>query len=170
VLRLYVRNCGDFIAVKCEWRQIPKLQDARGWRRYECKHCGRLTPYTPHKTEQIDLQRECEGRPAVPGESPGGQLHDLIHQLGIEREEGCGCAAMIRQMNRWGCAGCEEHFDEIVAHLRKAYKEQSWSAVTAASMAAFSTGIAWKLYPFNQIESLVRLAIARARENANIPT
>lgn len=87
----------------------------------------------------------------------------MLHSFGIKPTSCAGeCEAMRRQMDAWG-EQCDQHLPEIVGHLRKAYKATSWASLTAASMAALTTGLAFQLDWTDPIPSLVKLAIARAR-------
>lgn len=153
----------DYIAMTaCVLEVIPGDQDARGWQKYKCAKCGRLTGYTPHGPDRIIIN--CRLTAAVPGEQPGTELKSLISTLGASPTKSCGCAMMIRLMNSWGCEGCEKHLPEIVAHLRKAYGEQPLLDKLRAQAAAVTSGLAFQLDWTDPIPSLVRLAIARARK------
>lgn len=46
---------------------------------------------------------------------PGTELSKLIPEF--FKSESCGCKEYSAKMDRWGIAGCEERFDEIVSHL-----------------------------------------------------
>lgn len=69
---------------------------------------------------------------------------------------------MIAKMNHWGVDGCREHRDEIIEHLRKAYKQTSTPELLAATAKAVTSGLAFKLNPLDPLGSLVDLAIERA--------
>lgn len=47
---------------------------------------------------------------------PGTELLAIIPEF-FARKEGCGCKSYAAKMDRWGVAGCEARFDEIVSHL-----------------------------------------------------
>ena len=51
---------------------------------------------------------------------PGSELRKLLSgwPFYIVSSEGCPCGSYARQMDEWGCDGCEIRMDEIVAHLR----------------------------------------------------
>lgn len=70
---------------------------------------------------------------------------------------------MARQMDEWGPAGCREHKEEILAHLRKAYSKTDWATVLKAGMIALAQGL-----PLT-IEGLVDLAIERAEKSDTTP-
>lgn len=50
---------------------------------------------------------------------PGSCLHRILARFGVSFSRQCKCRNRIRQMNRWGCDGCEEHIEEIVGWLRE---------------------------------------------------
>jgi len=82
----------------------------------------------------------------------------------LTAEEGCGCNDKVKQMDAWGIAGTEKHKEEIVQWLQEQRDKQGWAAVLKAGAKAVLTGIA--LDPFDQLGSLVELAIQRAREKS----
>jgi hypothetical protein len=96
-------------------------------------------------------------------EFPGIILAMHLEKLGAKQKSGCNCAAMIGQMNAWGCDGCLEHLEEIVLHLKDAYALTTWSERRWADLRAVTTGLALQLDWTDPIPSLVKLAIARAR-------
>jgi hypothetical protein len=90
---------------------------------------------------------------------PGDMLYSILSTLGAKKVDGCGCDEMLRKMNAWGADGCEEHFDEITAHLRSAYEKTTWSDAARTALAAARSGLALKLDWTDPIASIVRLAI-----------
>lgn len=93
---------------------------------------------------------------------PGRKLQDLFQQLAIEYREDCGCPAYARQMDAWGVAGCQAHFDEIVERLRSnAAKYCLWDHISAGSRALWS-GLAFQVNPFDPFPGLVTEAIRQA--------
>jgi hypothetical protein len=66
----------------------------------------------------------------------------------------------MNQMDRWGVAGCREHFDEIRGWLIEAQAQASWFDKIRATGNAVAGGI--PIDPLDVAGSLVRLAIERA--------
>jgi hypothetical protein len=58
--------------------------------------------------------------PEPPSPGPGWELKMLLAgwPFYITSTASCPCNAYARQMHEWGCDGCEERMEEIVAHLR----------------------------------------------------
>ena len=50
-------------------------------------------------------------------EPVGTELSKLIPRWAVKMGEGCGCKDMAKKMDKWGIEGCEQRFDQIVAHL-----------------------------------------------------
>jgi hypothetical protein len=93
----------------------------------------------------------------------GTAITALIQLLGMKPVPGCHCKSMARKMNNWGPAGCRENRDEIIAHLNKAYSEQStWATVRAACIAAVSGAAFEWLNPLDPAGSLLDRAIESA--------
>jgi hypothetical protein len=62
---------------------------------------------------------------------PGDMLHVLILRwVGQRPAAGCQCRQRIVLMNKWGPAGCREHFNEIMGWLVEQAKEHKWLATT----------------------------------------
>lgn len=105
-------------------------------------------------------------RPALPPveEGVGTELHKLLAELGITPDSSCPCEAMRQKMNAWGPAGCREHREEILAHLRTAYSQTDWPTVFAACLAGI--GMVWKINPLHPIESGLAALLDEASERA----
>jgi hypothetical protein len=149
--------------MNCDWEDVTE-PDEQGRRRVQCKRpaCRRLLNPTHHPHEKIHA--ECrEGTMYAKREWPGIVLAMHLEKLGAKQKAGCNCPAMIGQMNAWGCDGCLEHLDEIVAHLNDAYSLTTWSERRLTELRALTTGLAFQLDWTDPIPSLVRLAIERAR-------
>jgi hypothetical protein len=74
-----------------------------------------------------------EGKPGCqsPEMGPGTELRELVPKF-FERGK-CTCKSYAAQMDRWGVKGCEERFDEIVAHLVS--QASGWAIPAFASRA-----------------------------------
>lgn len=118
-------------------------------RQVVCDRCG-LRRLTHHPLARI--HHCCSAPPA----GPGTELHNLVAELGITPTATCGCEAMRRQMNDWGPAGCREHREEILAHLRTAYDEASVATKMKAGVLVLA-----KWLPLT-LEGLLDEAIRRA--------
>lgn len=121
-----------------------------------CTLCGWIAPAR-------HVRRNCPKKRGSADSGYGTELHKLLDSLGIQPSKSCNCAEMIRRMNAWGGGGCLDHLEEIVAHLRTAYKETSWTDRRRAELAALTTGLAWEIDWRDPLPSLVRLAVERAR-------
>lgn len=96
-----------------------------------------------------------EAAPA-PQFGPGAELKAILNQMGAMKYDGCQCPAWVSKMNRWGVAGCKEHFDEIVAHLADERSKVEWRRLISMGRLAVIYGL-----PVT-IRGLVKQAIARA--------
>lgn len=70
-------------------------------------------------------------------------------------------------MNAWGPAGCREHREEILAHLRSAYQKTDWPTVFAAAL--LGTTHLWlvrRINPLHPIESGLAALLDEAIERA----
>ena len=81
---------------------------------------------------------------------PGSELKKLIPKL--FGGGGCGCNDYAKKMDRWGVAGCESRFDEIVAHLMHQAKKDRVARYFPGGLVR------------NTAERWVRLAIERAKK------
>jgi glycosyltransferase involved in cell wall biosynthesis len=141
------------------------------------EHCDQHQQWAviDHTTEQHGLtvlSCNLEDRPETPitgfniPHGPGTELKKILSALSITPGANCGCNKKAQQMDAWGIEGCEDpaHFVEIVGWIR----DGTWTGLDLASALArsFFTGIAFELNPLNPFESLVKLAIKRARETA----
>lgn len=132
-----------------------------------------------HSKEQYGLTvLSCvlEDRPDTPVEGfnvphgPGTELKKILTKLGINPGPSCGCNSKAAQMDIWGIDGCEqpENFQTIIGWLR----DGTWSGLDLLGAVARSvfTGLAWEINPIHPWESLVKLCIKRAKENAPLTT
>lgn len=134
-----------------------------GKRTVVCSGCG-FTRNTHWPIEMVHHNCSKKG--------PGGFLIMIIGQIGA-RPDNCNgeCNKMARQMDEWGPAGCRDHREEILQHLRAAYSKTDWPTVFAAALAG-STHL-WlvrRINPLHPIESglsaLLDEAIRRAEQAA----
>ncbi len=157
---------------------MNECEQFRGRLRDLCEGRGRDGRGNPPQYA-VDLFRAQQGLPPIAGtrdrlsteimqsarstqSGPGQKLRELLAQLAIAYREDCGCEPFARQMDDWSIAGCLEHFDEIVHHLREnARKYSFWEHLQSAVKAAAS-GLAYQLNPLDPFPGLVREAIRRA--------
>lgn len=95
----------------------------------------------------------------------GISLASIISSLDVKKTAGCNCDEMMARMNAWGIEGCEEHREEILAHLNKAYAELNPSWADQARMGAKALAMGIVINPFDPAGSLLNAAIERARKN-----
>lgn len=62
--------------------------------------------------------------PAPPG--PGTKLKELLAEIGVKDDGGCGCRAYAAQMDAWGVDGCRARRAEIVARLKEQWERLGW--------------------------------------------
>ena len=117
----------------------------------DCNSCGirhreRVCPVcktSPAKTVSLDRTKKRGG--------PGTELLKIIPKC--FKKDGCQCFPYAERMDRWGVAGCEERFDEIVDHLCEEAKKVRIIKI---------------LGPVNRVVAIhwTRQAIDNARSNA----
>jgi hypothetical protein len=97
-------------------------------------------------SEGVVFARRSHDRAAL---GPGTELKKLLAgwPFYITSTASCPCNAYARQMDEWGCDGCEERASEIVAHLRAQAESRGLPFIDAAG------------------RFLVRRAIKNARKN-----
>lgn len=100
-----------------------------------------------------------------PTTGPGAKLEEIFVQIGVPYYEDCGCRAYARQMDGWGIQGCRERFDEIVTRLRVTADKYSMLQRFEAVIRAASTGLAFRLNPFDPFPSLLEEALRRAEQD-----
>jgi hypothetical protein len=117
----------------CDFEEFEPAR-ADGWRRLRCRRadCRFIMPHTPDAPR--DCHNACRSRVAIAG-FPGTSLHRL------RPKEGCGCGAMIAQMNAWGVEGCRRRRREIIAHLKQAYGEATLLTKLTAFGQALANGL-----------------------------
>lgn len=129
--------------------------------RIRCERCDFSIAWTkdglPKRNCRIPL-------PPAPNFGPGTELASLIKQLGGTDEHGCGCKAMIEQMNRWGVDACREHRAEIVAQLTASAAKWGIADWLSGGWKAVTSGLLFTVANADPIGSLVDLAIQRATE------
>lgn len=96
----------------------------------------------------------------IPPGGPGSELKKLFAEFGFKPRKSCGCSDWIRRMDAWGIAGCREHREEILAHLRAAYDATSFWEKTKAAAVAWLNGLPLSL------EGCVDEAVLRAKAEA----
>jgi len=95
-----------------------------------------------------------------PATGPGTELAALLKEYGIRPRKSCGCGSWIARMNAWGPAGCAEHREEILAHLKAAYDMTPFWERTKAAALAILKGLPTSL------EGAVDEAVIRAKREA----
>lgn len=93
---------------------------------------------------------------------PGTELHGMFEQIGISATASCGCRAMSRNMDAWGAAGCEQHFDEIVKWLQDNRDKYGWGDKFRAAAGMVWSGLFAKVNWLDPFPGLVKEAIRRA--------
>ena len=93
---------------------------------------------------------------------PGTELKKLLATLGLEDVAGCSCGDRMRMMDAWGPKGCLDRKQEILGWLRESAKKTTTGAYLTAARKVLTSGLAFKLDPFNAVESLLDEAIRRA--------
>jgi hypothetical protein len=127
------------------------------------------------ETAEPESEREAALRAALgmkPREvGPGEEFDALTKSLGLEKWEGCSCAAIRDDMNRAGVAGCREKRNHFIERIKAnvatgiaANKLSKWAWVKAACRAV-RLGLAFKIDPRDPIPGLFDLAVNNA-ENA----
>ncbi len=145
--------------MNCKWIELERLPD--GGIRYCCEVCGygRTKPILIDRVGHFPDKhyRACDVDKSF---GPGTALHRLIEQLGFTVDEGCGCAGMIANMDKWGPEGCRgEHLKEITERLEKKRSEASLIAKTKAAALALAKGL-----PLS-IPELLELAIEQSEQS-----
>lgn len=123
----------------------------------ECPLCGYMA--APHVHRNCPVKRK-----QFPPNGPGTELRKLLKEVGVKKA--CGtCWEWEYQMNSWG-SSCAEHRAEIVARLKEAASESSWSTVFTAASGLITKPWFAVLDPFG---SIVDQAIERAEANTPSP-
>jgi hypothetical protein len=109
-----------------------------------------------------------DGQPvATMDAGPGTELKRLLESLHLQSQAGCGCDAMVLQMNVWGVEGCRAHRAIIVEKLREARGQVGLQRLLAAAGRALATGLAFQVNPLDPIPDLLEEAIRRAEHKAS---
>lgn len=156
--------------IHCLCRGLPHPHEWREWLRLFADALG----YSQAKAICAYIRWRAKGslldalppgipQPVLPAieEGPGTELHKLIAELGITPTPTCPCEQMRLRMNAWGPAGCREHREEILAHMRTAYDEASVVTKLRAGVLALAKDLPLTL------AGLLDEAIRRAENNAN---
>jgi len=153
--------------MKCIFKNIGPSEKVFGWHKYQCQreNC-RIVEHSPHPAviDEHGVERVI-GPQCLGGEvtdlalrigGPGTQLKLLLLSLGVTPTAWCDCEAMANKMDLWGPEGCRMRATEIVAHLRQAYDNSSFTTKATAVLHALSNDLPLTL------EGLLDLAIERA--------
>jgi glycosyltransferase involved in cell wall biosynthesis len=113
---------------------------------------------------------------------PGTELTLMMEDLGVVAPPGCDCKKRAKMMDLWGVEGCKKKRDEIVQWIEDSKTRWGWSdkieyAATKeteipAKKSIFdkasiiwktiTTGLVFKINPFDQVGSMVDECIRRA--------
>jgi hypothetical protein len=104
----------------------------------------------------------------TPVTGPGTELKKLLVRFGVQPTKGCECNSRMRQMNRWGVAGCLEHRSEIVGWMDSEFVRLGWVERIRVGVAAARSGLFGPAAVFDPVGALVDKAIAAA--GASNPT
>jgi len=131
---------------------------------WECPTCGHVTlkPYATPPRRNCKFPQPHSGTnhthtplPPPPTNGPGTAIKSILSELGIQPTASCGCDAMVAKMNVWG-PDCNDHREEIEAHLRTAYDSADLATKLRAGANAIAQG-----KPLT-ISGLLDLAIERS--------
>ena len=135
--------------------------------KWKCSLCGyvhaRKTSKPPTKNCSVQYSEPIPKRTG----GPGTEATLLLASLGIMPVVGCPCRDFSVKMDRWGVAGCREHFAEIVKHFQDYQVEYGWSDKLKAASLSVLTGLVFKLNWFDPLPDFVNEAIRRAEEKEN---
>jgi len=147
-----------------------------------CWHCADgggqgaawKTAPTPHRN--IAHRAAATGtEAAVPKTGPGTELKKLLATLGVNEaidpttgKPSCRCQTLAAQMDAWGVAGCQEHADEIIAHLGREADTRGWAVKLRVGITACITMPGLALAGVLGMESAFRWLLRRAWENTPI--
>jgi hypothetical protein len=96
-------------------------------------------------------------------QGPGTEFEVLAKSLGLNPNEGCGCASIKLRMNHLGVAGCIENRSDLLESLRQNEATFSWLATAIAAGNAARSGLALKISWTDPLPDLLDLAIENAR-------
>jgi hypothetical protein len=82
---------------------------------------------------------------------PGSCLRAILRQIGVSKNDSCGCDEYAAKMDGWGSDGCDGRRLEIAEHLNS--QSVSWFDMAKVAIAGYLT-----------TESLVNAAICRSRK------
>lgn len=107
--------------------------------------------------------------PVVIEHGPGTEFEKLGGIFGLNRD--CNTCRLLKQrMNVLGVDGCREHFDELVAEIKKRFEDMKigkleWAVAAARGIAA---GLLFKIKdPLNPVPGLLEEAIRRSTLNGS---
>lgn len=92
---------------------------------------------------------------------PGTALKALLASITI-LPKNCGCNAKAEQMDRWGTVECIRRREEIIDWLKREEDNTGWLERLRASLAALTTGLAFKLNPLDPIPGIFDEAMRMA--------
>jgi hypothetical protein len=148
----------------CQWNAIEL---GNGKRELTCVNCG-----TIRVTRAVSYHRACTGvsggkKSTIYKDEPhpktksiaGTKLKEILGEIGIKEEGGCGCGDRKNQMNDWDLQTCRENRNEIIGWLKKAASEKTWGKKLKAGTKLISQP--W-FNPIDPYGSIVDEAIRRA--------
>lgn len=106
--------------------------------------------------------------PALP-DGPGSELERVLKEHRLTRVGCGGCQGLRKRMDRWGPAGCRDRREQILARLRRAYRELTPAETAAAAWHALWSGLAFKVDPRDPAPGLLDEALRRWAARAKAP-
>lgn len=102
--------------------------------------------------------------PIAPQEGVGTKLKEIYTTLGLAWKPGCTCEEIMKEMNIKGLEYVEINFDDYVRRLNENKKKYGMLDTVIAGWNAFTTGLYHEIDVRHPIESTLRLAIRRYKE------
>lgn len=150
---------------------FPECLNSSGVRRGQCRACPVPDQGAPRLFEKRPAPPRGEPPPhrlqaPAPADGPGSELERLIVEHRLTRAGCDNCQGLKLQMNRWGLSGCRGRREQILARLRKAYRELTPAEAAGAALAALWSGLAFKLNPLDPAPGLLDEALKRWEKKA----
>ena len=147
-MEVHAQNVANWLTIATDHRvanalPLPNLEEM------EHQLCGR---YDERTRQQVCQEYDASG--VIKRLGVGSTLKGMLAAVGVSA---CwGCTKLAERMDTWGPDGCEENMAEIVATMSENANSNRWT----------------RYLPFKQLgaEALVRIAIAKAKEQACIFT
>lgn len=95
----------------------------------------------------------------------GSRLWRLLESLGIQHSPDCSCVLLAATMNDLGPEGCRFHHERLLKLMRKNKKKYGWKIHFKAGLKALTSGLVFKLNPFDPLPGLLHQAIIDAEQH-----